>query len=279
MRLPAVSRMHFIECGANTGMEWGNVAVPTVQYTHGMLSCCEFTGVPLSTLLDDCGFDRKNGQVRARRGRRRLRHDAHHRHGARARRRDGGLGDERRDAAPRERLPAAARGARAAGRFVGQVAAAHRGGRPAVGHQGRVAALRRPDARRHASPVHLDPGVQVGHHVAFGRADPARQGLPQRDRPRVVGTRARQARRRVLRRRAQLEDRAPRGPGACPSASRASTSTGSWDGEPRDPAVARHRRHRVRAAEDQPAARGARHALDLPQQRDPVVARRRRAGR
>src|SRR6478672_3966345 len=30
MRLPAVSRMHFIECGANTGMEWGNVAVPTV---------------------------------------------------------------------------------------------------------------------------------------------------------------------------------------------------------------------------------------------------------
>ena len=47
MRLPAVSRFHFIECGANTGMEWGNVAVPTVQYTHGMLSCSEFTGVPL----------------------------------------------------------------------------------------------------------------------------------------------------------------------------------------------------------------------------------------
>jgi sulfane dehydrogenase subunit SoxC len=62
MRLPAVSRMHFIECGANTGMEWGNVAVPTVQYTHGMLSCCEFTGVKLSTLLDDCGFDRKNAK-------------------------------------------------------------------------------------------------------------------------------------------------------------------------------------------------------------------------
>jgi sulfane dehydrogenase subunit SoxC len=62
MRLPAVSRMHFIECGANTGMEWGNVAVPTVQYSHGMLSCCEFTGVKLSTLLDDCGFDRENGK-------------------------------------------------------------------------------------------------------------------------------------------------------------------------------------------------------------------------
>jgi sulfane dehydrogenase subunit SoxC len=58
MRLPSVSRIHFIECGANTGMEWGNVAVPTVQYTHGMVSCCEYTGVRLSTLLDDCGFDR-----------------------------------------------------------------------------------------------------------------------------------------------------------------------------------------------------------------------------
>lgn len=57
MRLPSVSRMHFIECGANTGMEWGNAAVPTVQYTHGMLSCSEFTGVPLRTLLELCGAD------------------------------------------------------------------------------------------------------------------------------------------------------------------------------------------------------------------------------
>ncbi len=62
MRLPSVSRMHFIECGANTAMEWGNVAVPTVQYTHGMLSCSEFTGVPLSVLLEDCGYDKKNGK-------------------------------------------------------------------------------------------------------------------------------------------------------------------------------------------------------------------------
>jgi sulfane dehydrogenase subunit SoxC len=58
-RYPSVSRIHFIECGANTGMEWGNVAVPTVQYTHGMLGCSEWTGVPLATLLDDVGVDRK----------------------------------------------------------------------------------------------------------------------------------------------------------------------------------------------------------------------------
>ncbi|HJV61560.1 MAG TPA: sulfite dehydrogenase [Albitalea sp.] len=62
MRLPSVSRFHFIECGANSGMEWGNVAVPTCQYTHGMLSCSEFTGVPLRTLLDFCGADWKRGR-------------------------------------------------------------------------------------------------------------------------------------------------------------------------------------------------------------------------
>ena len=58
LRFPAVSRVHFIECGANTGMEWNNVAVPSVQYTHGMLGCSEWTGVALSTLLDEVGFDR-----------------------------------------------------------------------------------------------------------------------------------------------------------------------------------------------------------------------------
>jgi sulfane dehydrogenase subunit SoxC len=62
MRLPSVSRFHFIECGANTGMEWGNVAVPTCQYTHGMLSCSEFTGVPLKVLLDMAGVDYKRGR-------------------------------------------------------------------------------------------------------------------------------------------------------------------------------------------------------------------------
>jgi sulfane dehydrogenase subunit SoxC len=62
MRLPSVSRFHFIECGANTGMEWGNVAVPTCQYSHGMLSCSEFTGVPLRILFDMCGVDYKRGR-------------------------------------------------------------------------------------------------------------------------------------------------------------------------------------------------------------------------
>ena len=62
MRLPSVSRMHFIECGANTAMDWASPALPSVQYTHGMLSCCEYTGVPLSLLLEDCGIDKRNAK-------------------------------------------------------------------------------------------------------------------------------------------------------------------------------------------------------------------------
>ena len=62
MRLSAVSRFHFMECGANTAVDWGNVAVPTCQYTHGMISCSEFTGVPLITLLEMAGADLKNGK-------------------------------------------------------------------------------------------------------------------------------------------------------------------------------------------------------------------------
>jgi len=62
LRLPSVSRLHFIECGANSGLEWGNVAVPTVQFTHGMLSCAEYSGVLLSTLLEDVGIDLKRAR-------------------------------------------------------------------------------------------------------------------------------------------------------------------------------------------------------------------------
>lgn len=63
LRMPSVSRIHFLECGANTGLEWGNVAVPTVQYTHGMLSASEFTGVPVSLLLERAGIDRQRAKV------------------------------------------------------------------------------------------------------------------------------------------------------------------------------------------------------------------------
>jgi sulfane dehydrogenase subunit SoxC len=62
VRFPSVSRIHFIECGANSGMEWTYVAVPAVQYSHGMLGCSEWTGVPLAVLLEESGYDKQRGR-------------------------------------------------------------------------------------------------------------------------------------------------------------------------------------------------------------------------
>jgi len=50
-RLPSVTRLHFIECAGNRH----NARQTTVQETHGMVSCAEWTGVLLSTLLKECG--------------------------------------------------------------------------------------------------------------------------------------------------------------------------------------------------------------------------------
>lgn len=55
-RFPSVSRIHFIECAANGGLEWKGVQLETAQHTHGMLSCSEWTGVKLSTLLGEVGL-------------------------------------------------------------------------------------------------------------------------------------------------------------------------------------------------------------------------------
>jgi len=55
MRFPSVSRVQFMECAANGGMEWRGAQLNSLQFTHGMLSCCEWTGVPLSALLDEAG--------------------------------------------------------------------------------------------------------------------------------------------------------------------------------------------------------------------------------
>ncbi|GAB3628164.1 hypothetical protein GCM10027419_30150 [Pandoraea terrae] len=59
MRYPTVSQMHFIECSGNTSKEWRKPTGKTVQQTHGLLSCSEWTGVRLSTVLDDVGVDPK----------------------------------------------------------------------------------------------------------------------------------------------------------------------------------------------------------------------------
>jgi sulfane dehydrogenase subunit SoxC len=56
MRFPSESVIHFLECPANGGMEWHGTQMEALQFTHGMLSCCEWTGVKLSTILDEVGI-------------------------------------------------------------------------------------------------------------------------------------------------------------------------------------------------------------------------------
>ena len=52
-RLPSESRIHFVECSGNSNP--GRRVSATVQGTHGMTSCSEWTGVPLALLLREAG--------------------------------------------------------------------------------------------------------------------------------------------------------------------------------------------------------------------------------
>jgi len=61
-RLPSVSRVHFLECqGNSSAMIHGNGNQnmgPPVQFVWGMTSCSEWTGVPLSVLLNMAGVQK-----------------------------------------------------------------------------------------------------------------------------------------------------------------------------------------------------------------------------
>jgi sulfane dehydrogenase subunit SoxC len=51
-RFPSVTQLHFLECAGNRH----TAKHRTVQESHGMTSCSEWTGVLLSTLLKECGL-------------------------------------------------------------------------------------------------------------------------------------------------------------------------------------------------------------------------------
>ena len=60
MRYPMVTRQTFVECGGNSAPMFSNEPVQaTLQYLHGVCSNSEWTGVLLSTLLDEAGVDPK----------------------------------------------------------------------------------------------------------------------------------------------------------------------------------------------------------------------------
>ena len=56
--MPSISRIHFLECSGNSGSEWGAKTGATAQQSHGLASCSEWTGVPLSLLLAEAGIQK-----------------------------------------------------------------------------------------------------------------------------------------------------------------------------------------------------------------------------
>ena len=55
-RFPRVNRIYFLECAANSGMEWRGAQLNSCQFTHGMIHNVMYTGVPLKALLDEAGI-------------------------------------------------------------------------------------------------------------------------------------------------------------------------------------------------------------------------------
>jgi sulfane dehydrogenase subunit SoxC len=57
-RYPMESRIYFVECGGNSGPLYNKDPIQAnVQAIHGLVSCSEWTGVRLSTLLEETGID------------------------------------------------------------------------------------------------------------------------------------------------------------------------------------------------------------------------------
>jgi sulfane dehydrogenase subunit SoxC len=60
LRYPMVSRIHFLECSGNSLIMYGPTPPAlTCGQVHGMVSCSEWTGVPLRLLLEEAGADFK----------------------------------------------------------------------------------------------------------------------------------------------------------------------------------------------------------------------------
>ncbi len=57
-RYPMVSRIHFLECAGNSQLMYGPTPPNlTAGQTHGLVSCSEWTGVPLRILLEEAGVE------------------------------------------------------------------------------------------------------------------------------------------------------------------------------------------------------------------------------
>jgi sulfane dehydrogenase subunit SoxC len=56
MRFPRENKIYFLECAANSGMEWRGAQLNGCQFTHGMVHCLMYTGVRLRHVLEEAGL-------------------------------------------------------------------------------------------------------------------------------------------------------------------------------------------------------------------------------
>ena len=55
-RFPRTNKVFFLECAANSGMEWRGAQLNGCQFTHGMVHNVMYTGVPLKYILEEAGL-------------------------------------------------------------------------------------------------------------------------------------------------------------------------------------------------------------------------------
>ena len=197
--LPVGTRLHFIECAGNRhdGQQ------KTVQETHGMTSCSEWTGVLLSTLLKECGLKssakwfvaegaeevKGASSIPIAKGDGRLPHR---------------LRPERRALAAAARVSGAPHGSRIRGHLPHQVSAAHQGRRPVLHELQRIRASASGGQRARARRTDR---AEVGHHVPVRLTAAARPRILRDQRARLVRWRRRQDRGSIHRWREEVEPR------------------------------------------------------------------------
>ncbi len=168
-RYPMVTRMHFLECSGNSAPMFSNEPLQaTAQALHGLVSNAEWTGVLLSTLLEETGIDPKAKWLLAEGADSLGLHRSVPIKKALGRRHHRAL-PERRAAHARQRLSDAAAAARLPGQHERQARAPDQADRSAGDELLRVEDLLADSAGRQDVAVPLHPGGEVVHHPSLLR--------------------------------------------------------------------------------------------------------------
>src|SRR6516225_2017374 len=152
-RYPMVTRTHFLECSGNSAPMFSSEPLQvTAQAIHGLVSNAEWTGVLLSTLLEETGIDPKATWLLA----------------------------EGPDAPASARLP---------GQHECQICASHQAHRPAGHELLRIQDLLADPSDRQDVAVPFHPGGEIVHHPPVVRPCVAGAGLLRDFRRRLFGQR------------------------------------------------------------------------------------------